>query len=247
MARLIDRFSALSAFGLELGTAMAAGHVPASLGRLQERALLLLDAARADALAAGTAPAQVEAACFAMVAWIDELITRAPGWNGSRPTLQAQLFNSDNAQSEFFHHLAGLTARDNEVREVYLDVLEKGFKGQYYFEAGDGGELGKLKRLHGLQLHAQSLAARSSTPGAAQAAGRDSASAPSIFGLPSNFGDMPLRSHANAPHAERPMRPDAPRMAHADSPHKPRRAFTPMRVGGVIAVLMLLAIVGWWL
>lgn len=222
MARLIDRFSALSAFGLELGTAMAAGHVPASLGRVQERALLLLDAARADALAAGTAPAQVEAACFAMVAWIDELITRAPGWNGSRPTLQAQLFNSDNAQSEFFHHLAGLTARDNEVREVYLDVLEKGFKGQYYFEAGDGGELGKLKRLHGLQLHAQSLAARGSMPGGTHAAGRESASPP----------DTPHRTSASP---------------HADPQHKPRCTFTPLRVGGVIAVLMLLAIVGWWL
>lgn len=229
MARLIDRFSALSAFGLELGAAMAAGHVPASLGRLQERALLLLDAARADALTAGTAPAQVEAACFAMVAWVDELIARAPGWNGSRPTLQAQLFNSDNAQSEFFHHLAALTARDNEVREVYLDVLEKGFKGQYYFEDGDSGELGKLKRMHGLQLHAQSLASRS-----------DSASASGIFGLPSSFGDLP--------------RPDGPAASpatnatlHAARSNKARSALTPLRMGGLIVVLTLLAIAGWCL
>ncbi len=246
MARLIDRFSALSAFGLELGAAMAAGHVPASLGRLQERALLLLDAARADALTAGTAPAQVEAACFAMVAWIDELISRAPGWNGGRPTLQAQLFNSDNARSEFFHHLAGLTARDNEVREVYLDVLQKGFKGQYYYEDGDGGELGKLKRMHGLQLHAQSIAARDPARGSVHAAGRGSASPPSIFGLPSNFGDVP--ASGDPPAAEMPR--------HADSPPTPRTprtarklppSLTPLRLGSLIAVLMLLAIVGWWL
>lgn len=239
MARLIDRFSALSAFGLELGAAMAAGHVPASLGRLQERALLLLDAARADALADGTAPPQVEAACFAMVAWIDELIARAPGWNGSRPTLQAQLFNSDNARSEFFHHLAGLTARDNAVREVYLDVLQKGFKGQYYYEDGDSGELGKLKRMHGLQLHAQSMAARDPAYGAGYAAGHESANPPSIFGLPSHFGDAPPLDASEAP--ETSVAP------HADPPHEPRRALTSLRVGSLIAVLMLLAIAGWWL
>ncbi|MES2532648.1 MAG: hypothetical protein V4636_16535, partial [Pseudomonadota bacterium] len=154
--------------------------------------------------------------------------------------------------SEFFHHLAGLTARDNAVREVYLDVLEKGFKGQYYYEDGDGGELGKLKRMHGLQLHAQSLAARRSMPGSAHEAERESANPPSIFGLPSGFGDVPLRSAASATNAPDARRlPDALHRAdaspHADPPHKSRGAFTPLRVGGVIAVLMLLAIVGWWL
>lgn len=228
MARLIDRFSALSAFGLELGAAMAAGHGPASLGRLQERALLLLDAARADALAAGTAPEQVEAACFAMVAWIDERLARTPGWNTGRPTLQAQLFNSDNAHSEFFHHLAGLTARDNEVREVYLDVLEKGFKGQYYFEDGDRGELGKLKRLHAQQLHAQSLAAD------------DSAGAPRIVGLQRHAGDVPVPK-------EPAVQPAQPQASASDRSPRPGPALTPWRVGGVIALLALLAFAGWWL
>jgi len=38
------------------------------------------------------------------------------------------------------------------VREVYWHALAHGFKGQYYFESGDEGELGKLKDLHGRQL-----------------------------------------------------------------------------------------------
>jgi hypothetical protein len=38
------------------------------------------------------------------------------------------------------------------VREVYWHALALGFKGQYYFETDDQGELGKLKALHGRQL-----------------------------------------------------------------------------------------------
>ena len=38
------------------------------------------------------------------------------------------------------------------MREVYWHALALGFKGQYYFESGESGELGKLKELHGQQL-----------------------------------------------------------------------------------------------
>lgn len=156
MARLFDCFSALVSFGLALDAAIAAGQALPAHGQAQQQARSLLDGARAAAGALGTPATQVESAAFAMVAWIDEILARHPGANGP-PALQVQLFNSNNAHSEFFHHLSALGPEDDAVREVYWHALALGFKGQYYFEDGDQGELGKLKDLHGQQLRTRAL------------------------------------------------------------------------------------------
>ena len=160
MARLYDCFSALVSFGLALDASVAAGMPMLAHGAAQQEARRLLEAARGAADAQGTPAAQVELAAFAMVAWIDEVLARHPGANGT-PALQVQLFNSNNAHSEFFHHLSALGADDDAVREVYWHALALGFKGQYYFEDGDRGELGKLKDLHGRQLALHPAAAGS--------------------------------------------------------------------------------------
>ena len=157
MARLLDCFSAFISFGLALDASIAAGRPALPHDAAQQQARRLLDAARAEADASGTPAAQVESAVFAMVAWIDEILARHPGADAGTAPLQAQLFNSNNAHSEFFHHLSALTAQDDAVREVYWHALAHGFKGQYYFEDGDQGELGKLKDLHGRQLRLQPL------------------------------------------------------------------------------------------
>jgi len=161
MARLLDSFSAFVSFGLALDASVAAsiagGHTTLSHDAAQQQARRLLDAARTAASAAGAPAAQVESAAFAMVAWIDEILARHPGAQGAVAPLQVQLFNSNNAASEFFHHLSALTPEDDEVREVYWHALVHGFKGQYYFESGDQGELGKLKELHSRQLRLQPL------------------------------------------------------------------------------------------
>jgi type IV/VI secretion system ImpK/VasF family protein len=159
MARLFDCFSTLFSFGLELDSAIAAGRAVPVPEAVQRRALQLLDQARAAARAAGSTDAHIESASFATVAWLDELIARHPARGGSGAVaLQMQLFNSNNAHSEFFHHLSALQPDEGEVREVYWHALAHGFKGQYYFENGDGGELAKLKDLHGRQLPVPPLA-----------------------------------------------------------------------------------------
>ncbi|NVM90089.1 type IV/VI secretion system ImpK/VasF family protein [Variovorax sp. SG517] len=159
MARLLDCFSTLISSGLSLDAAVAAGAPLPSLDAAQQQFRQQLDAARAAAEASGTPAAQIESAAFAMVAWIDEVLERHPDaataastGAGAAAPLQVQLFNSNNAHSEFFHHLSALGAGDDAVREVYWHALALGFKGQYYFEDGDQGELGKLKDLHGRQL-----------------------------------------------------------------------------------------------
>lgn len=151
MLRLLDCFSAFVSFGLALDASIAAGRAaPPSHAAAQQQARRLLDAARA--CASGQPAAQVESAVFAMVAWIDEILARHPGAAAGAAPLQVQLFNSNNAHSEFFHHLSALGAEDDKLREVYWHALVHGFKGQYYFESDDRGELGKLKELHGHQL-----------------------------------------------------------------------------------------------
>lgn len=152
MARLLDCFSPFIAFGLGLDASIAAGRPTLPHDDAQREALRLLDIARADARDGGASATQIESAAFAMVAWLDEILGRHPDAVDGAAPLQVQLFNSNNAHSEFFHHLSALGAHDHEVREVYWHALAHGFKGQYYFESGDDGELGKLKDLHGRQL-----------------------------------------------------------------------------------------------
>ncbi|KLN52894.1 DotU family type IV/VI secretion system protein [Variovorax paradoxus] len=157
MLRLLDCFSAFISFGLALDASIAAGRAaPSSHDAAQQQARRLLDAARASA--SGKPAAQIESSAFAMVAWIDEILARHPGAGTGAVPLQVRLFNSNNAHSEFFHHLSALTAEDDELREVYWHALVHGFKGQYYFESDDRGELGKLKELHGRQLRLRPMA-----------------------------------------------------------------------------------------
>ena len=147
MARLLDCFSALLSFGLALDASIAAGRVNVSCEVARRRARALLEQARTAARNLDKSAEQIESALFAMVAWIDEILARHPGCPDTAEPLQVLLFNSNNAHSEFFHHLSALPAGEQEVREVYWHALALGFKGQYYFESDDGGELGKLKDL----------------------------------------------------------------------------------------------------
>ncbi|VWX55938.1 Type IV / vi secretion system, dotu (fragment) [Burkholderiales bacterium 8X] len=151
MARLYDSFRHLLSFGAELASGVAAGRIDADPADVQAQALALLRQARDTARRAAVPSEWIESASFAMVAWLDETMARHAGWQVAAP-LQAQLFNSTNAPSEFFHHLAALQPEEGELREIYWLVLVLGFKGQYHFEEDDGGELGKLKDLHARQL-----------------------------------------------------------------------------------------------
>jgi len=155
MARLLDCFSPLLSFGLALDASIAAGRVNGSCDAARRKARMLLEEARAAARKLDKPAEQVESALFAMVAWIDEILARHPDCADGTEPLQVLLFNSNNAHSEFFHHLSAVPAGEQEVREVYWHALALGFKGQYYFEGDDRGELGKLKDLHGKQLAIQ--------------------------------------------------------------------------------------------
>lgn len=152
MTRLLEAFAPFFSYGLDLDKRIAAGTAGDTASAEQERARDLLDAARRDALASGKRPEQIQQALFAVTAWFDEIITRNPSWWHAATPLQVTLFNTNNAGNEFFDHLAALGSGDDEVREIYYHALLLGFVGQYYYENGDTGELGRLKDLHARQL-----------------------------------------------------------------------------------------------
>jgi type IV/VI secretion system ImpK/VasF family protein len=83
-----------------------------------------------------------ESGCFALVAWIDEMIlhysaesnrTLYDEWR--RSPLQVGRFNTANAGEEFFERLARLTPAQKQVYEIYFLALCLGFRGRYYDEA----------------------------------------------------------------------------------------------------------------
>lgn len=175
MPRLIAYFEPLFTLGLEAAACREAGAASATPTEWRAQALELLAQARQAALEAGQGRHAVESASFAVVAWLDETLDAGAAPGDGTPPLQHLLFNSNNAASEFFHHLSALPPEAAEIREVYWRALALGFVGQYYFERGDEGELGKLKRLHGRQLPVvplatQSLAGERITPQARAAA-----------------------------------------------------------------------------
>ena len=152
MSRLLHHFLPVFSFGLALDEKVTANQASEAAAAVTARARELIDRAKSAALADGKRPEQADGAAFAVVAWIDEIMARNPAYlTGSIP-LQVTMFNTNNAGNEFFQHLSALKQDQDEVREVYYHAMLCGFVGQYYYENGDTGELGKLKELHGRQL-----------------------------------------------------------------------------------------------
>lgn len=153
MARLVHHFAPLFSFGLALDERIAANAGNEQPQAIIEQARDLLERARNSASAGGKRPDQIEEASFAVIAWFDEVMARNPIWLTAHIVpLQVALFNTNNAGNEFFTHLANLKAEQDEIREVFYQALLLGFVGQYYYENGDSGELGRLKELHARQL-----------------------------------------------------------------------------------------------
>jgi type VI secretion system protein ImpL len=147
--RLLECFAPLFAYGLQLDEQAGEQGIPeVELATVQLRARALVEQARMVALAEGRPLAEVELAGFAVVAWFDEVVARHGGWRNQGSPLQLLLFHTANAANEFFDHLGGLSGDAEEVREVFGMALLLGFTGQYYYEQGDTGELGRIKALH---------------------------------------------------------------------------------------------------
>ncbi len=93
-----------------------------------------------------------ENACFAVVAWLDEVILRST-LESNRPVydewrrspLQAALYGTSNAGQEFFDRLDRLNPGQKQLCEVYFLALSLGFRGKYYDDAQEN-QLMDLRR-----------------------------------------------------------------------------------------------------
>jgi type IV/VI secretion system ImpK/VasF family protein len=153
VATLLTYFADCFTFGQALNDALTRqGAYPRSSTDVYAELRSQIESAKLAAQQAQKREMDINEACFAVVAWLDEVIASHPDWWKDARQLQVSLFATNNAGNEFFTHLAKLTAEQDEVREVYYVALCLGFVGQYYYEVGDSGEIGRLKEIHGRQL-----------------------------------------------------------------------------------------------
>ncbi|HTN67408.1 MAG TPA: DotU family type IV/VI secretion system protein [Burkholderiaceae bacterium] len=97
----------------------------------------LIADARNKARDAGFTDANIEAAWFAVAAWVDESLL-ALDWHDTiewqRRLLQKRYFNTASAGVEFFSRLESLNVGQLAVREVYYLCLAMGFAGRYGYD-----------------------------------------------------------------------------------------------------------------
>ena len=152
MATLFSYFCDVFSTGLEVDEALSGGKETRSAQEVNEQLSRTVKTARERALVAGKREQDVSEAAFALIAWLDELVGRHHDTGAAPTPLQVGAFSTSNAGNEFFSHLEKLTTEQDEVREIYYLALCLGFQGQYFYETGDGGDLGRLKDLHSRQL-----------------------------------------------------------------------------------------------
>lgn len=106
---------------------------------LRTQLMGLLDAV-SQSSAGQQAGADLDAARFAMTAWLDEVVSIS-GWHGSveweREPLQLTLFGTRRAGVEFYDRLNNLKPDNAAALEVYFHCLALGFQGDYAGRDGD--------------------------------------------------------------------------------------------------------------
>jgi type VI secretion system protein ImpK len=117
---------------------LRAGKDPGAIGPVKEKYSNLFMDFEQKARSAGYKPESVQAAKYAMVAFIDEIVLSSKfpmkdEWAGS--PLQLEYFNDFAAGEEFYNKLktirAGADSEKRAVLEVYFLCLTHGFKGMY--------------------------------------------------------------------------------------------------------------------
>jgi len=106
---------------------------------LRAQLIGLLDAVSQSG-AGQQAGADLDAARFALVAWLDEIVN-VSGWAGGaeweREPLQVALYGTRRAGVEFYERLDKLRPENAAALEVYFHCLALGFQGDYAGRDGD--------------------------------------------------------------------------------------------------------------
>lgn len=123
-----DTFASVLAF-----QTMSEGERP-SPAAFRAQVLALLEGFAKSGEAQQAPPGDVEAARFALAAWIDEMVN-VSGWKGAveweRDPLQLHFFGTTRAGVEFFERLKQLRPENQAALEVFFHCLALGFHGKY--------------------------------------------------------------------------------------------------------------------
>lgn len=130
--RLVDAFTDILAYAKQF-LEQPASDYPAFRSRLAQ----MIGEAGARARQAGFAAEDCDAALFAVVAWLDEVVMSS-SWSEvgrwQKEPLQASYFRTSRAGMEFFSRLDALAPPQRPVREVYFHCLMLGFRGRYVYQ-----------------------------------------------------------------------------------------------------------------
>ena len=132
-------WAAADVLALASGLSSAADLPPADV--LRRRILGLLDQMDAKGAQAGVPRPDLLEARYAIVAFLDEQVSRSP-WHGKHQwlaePLQLVLFNENTAGEGFFTHLGALERDPSRLAalEIYYLCLALGFQGQFALRGG---------------------------------------------------------------------------------------------------------------
>jgi len=172
--RIVDCFLELMAFVAVTAKDLHQNQV--SFDHVRQNVLRLVTESETMLSSGNFSPEDVEAARFAVFAWIDEILLSIP-WEGrqqwQKEQLQRVYFKTTKAGEQFFDRLNALGVQQRDAREVYFLCLALGFSGRYLQEEDrfllDQLRNSNLKLLFGSSVGLPSLQSMTLFPNAAPA------------------------------------------------------------------------------
>jgi type IV/VI secretion system ImpK/VasF family protein len=148
MAQVRELFSELFAYVLLFDQTTLHGEFQPPYEQVRRDIAGLLEQ-KAGAKRQGISEKDYHEACFAVVAWADEMILKHTTWKHHHQwnayPLQQEYYQTRDAGHDFFTRLEQLRSEQQEIREVYYFCLGLGFSGQYWQGPEDERKLNEIR------------------------------------------------------------------------------------------------------
>jgi type IV/VI secretion system ImpK/VasF family protein len=156
MANVAELFSRFFAYILLLEEAIQQGQPQRPYEQIRREIAALLDQQQAAAKRLGMSDRDYQDACFAAVAWADEILLKQTTWEHhsrwNAAPLQLEYFQTRNAGEELFERLERLRPEQKDLREIYFVALGLGFTGRYFLGLEDELKLTQIRHEQAKQL-----------------------------------------------------------------------------------------------
>ncbi len=156
MADVAELFSRFFAYILLLEETIQQGQAQRPYEQIRRDIAAVLDQQQAAAKRLGVPERDFQDACFAALAWGDEVLLKHTAWEHhsrwNATPLQLEYFQTRNAGEEVFERLERLRPDQKDVREVYYLALGLGFTGRYFLGLEDELKLTQIRHEQAKQL-----------------------------------------------------------------------------------------------